>query len=148
MYDIINIYIYTSRERDIHILRLYIYYIYICVYIYMTLYIHIYRERGRQRDIHIYTHIYIYIHMFAVSNSRSKRYLGVRARSTLQGSIVKSLIRAVGEEAKMAGVPLEIRMAAAKNVSIRLDVVVIQKRLGRRKSVSSNKAKRACFDSL
>ena len=62
--------------------------------------------------------------------------------------IVNSLVRAIGEEAKMAGVPLKTGIATAKNGPIRLDVVLIQKSLGRTVSKGSNKAKRACFNSL
>ena len=62
--------------------------------------------------------------------------------------IESSLVRTAGEEAKLAGVPLKTRKATTENGPIRLDVVLIQKGLGRTESKSSNKAKRACFNSL
>ena len=62
--------------------------------------------------------------------------------------IESSMVRATGEGAKLAGVPLETREATTENGPIRLDVVLIQKSLGRTESKSSNKTKCACFNSL
>ena len=62
--------------------------------------------------------------------------------------IVNSLVRTIGEEAKMAGVPLKTGMPAAANGPIRLDVGFIQEGLGDRESISSNLAKHASLNSL
>ena len=62
--------------------------------------------------------------------------------------IENSLVRTVGEEAKMAGVPQKTGIAAAQNGPIQLNVEVIQESLGSRKSVSTNLAKHASLDSL
>ena len=48
----------------------------------------------------------------------------------------------------MAGVPLKTGIAAAKNGTIRLDVVVIQECLGRGECISSDLAKHASLNSL
>ena len=62
--------------------------------------------------------------------------------------IVDSLVRAIGEEAEMAGVPLKTGIASAKKSTIPLDVVVIPKCLGRGECISSDLAKHASLNSF
>ena len=61
--------------------------------------------------------------------------------------IVNSLVRTIGEEAKMAGVPLKTGVAATKNGPIRLDSEVIQESLGSGKNISSDLAKHTSLNS-
>ena len=94
------------------------------------------------------TYIYIYTYIFlAVAINTAKWWLNVRTVSALQQRSRSSMARAVGEGAKLAAVPHKARKAAAKNEPVRHNIVIIQKCFGCRKSESSDKAKRACYNS-
>ena len=58
-------------------------------------------------DMCMYIYICRFVYIFCCEHSAQQKELrGVMARGDMEVTIEKSLIKAIGEEAKMAGVPL------------------------------------------
>ena len=90
----------------------------------------------------------MYTYFLAWLFCNSKEGLVVQAQRASQVMIKSSLVRTTVEGARMAGVPRKTGSAAAQNGPVRLDVVLIQEGLGRRKCKSSDVAKHVSLNSL
>ena len=106
---------------------------------YEIIYIYIYRER----DVNKYINIF-----FVVICTIQRKWLcqTVMARTAMWVEVRNSLIRAIGEGAKMAGVPRKIDFAAIKSEPVWLDVKVIRKCFGRKGCISTDIAKHTSLD--